>query len=133
VISDISPFVSPTDLHLNCSSLAVNSGTNVGVLSTDLDGNPRPYAATAVDMGAYEVQGENVSNPANISLSTSEICVGQIATLAANCTSGEVSWYNLPTGETTIGTGQLLSISPNATTTYYVTFENSVKLFVGYN
>jgi predicted outer membrane repeat protein len=41
------------DLHLQASSPAVDSGTNVDCPATDLDGRPRPFNGVC-DMGAYE-------------------------------------------------------------------------------
>lgn len=49
-------FVSSFDLHLQSSSPAINSGSNVLVpsgISTDIENNTRIICAT-VDMGAYE-------------------------------------------------------------------------------
>lgn len=52
-------FISASDLHLQASSPAVNTGSNAAVpsgITTDLDGNPRFYNNGIVDMGAYENQ-----------------------------------------------------------------------------
>ncbi len=48
-------FVSVFDAHLQCSSPAINAGSNTGAPSVDYDQNPRPVGGT-VDMGAYEKQ-----------------------------------------------------------------------------
>lgn len=54
------------NFHLTKCSPAVNSGNNTAwtntTLTTDLDGNPRPFAAGVVDMGAFEFQGVPFSN-----------------------------------------------------------------------
>jgi hypothetical protein len=51
------------DLMLSRCSSAINAGDDVAwtttELSTDLAGNPRPFGTSAVDMGAYEFQGNN--------------------------------------------------------------------------
>jgi predicted outer membrane repeat protein len=41
------------DLHLQATSLAIDTGTNTGCPATDIDGIPRPVGSTC-DMGAYE-------------------------------------------------------------------------------
>ena len=49
-------FVSPLDLHLRCSSPAINAGDNTAwSRQEDKDGNPRIVGGT-VDLGAYERQ-----------------------------------------------------------------------------
>jgi hypothetical protein len=52
-------FVSDTDMHLQDRSPAINKGTTITGITTDLDGNTRPIGA-GFDMGAYEnVTGGN--------------------------------------------------------------------------
>jgi hypothetical protein len=47
--------------HLKPYSPCVDFGTIEGAPSLDIDGNPRPYPATNVDMGVYEYQGAKMS------------------------------------------------------------------------
>jgi hypothetical protein len=51
------------DLRLKGCSPAINTGDNAAWatrgLSTDLEGNARPFGTSVVDMGAYEFQGNN--------------------------------------------------------------------------
>ncbi len=56
-ISQDPKFVSIFDAHLQCSSPAINAGSNSApsVPTYDFDGNPRPIGGI-VDMGAYEKQ-----------------------------------------------------------------------------
>ncbi|MFI5110085.1 MAG: choice-of-anchor Q domain-containing protein [Terriglobales bacterium] len=51
-------FVNPGggDYHLQASSLAIDAGTTLTQVTTDLDGNPRPQGV-AYDIGAYEFTG----------------------------------------------------------------------------
>jgi hypothetical protein len=44
------------DFSLRCASPAKDAGTSDGAPADDLNGNPRPYSTTNVDMGAYEYQ-----------------------------------------------------------------------------
>ena len=45
--------------NLQQNSPAIDLGTNAGV-ATDAAGNPRPFAGTSVDIGAYEYQGTGI-------------------------------------------------------------------------
>ena len=51
-------FVNPAggDYHLQAQSLAIDAGTTLAQVTTDLDGNPRPQGV-AYDIGAYEFVG----------------------------------------------------------------------------
>ncbi len=51
-------FVNPagSDYHLQAQSLAIDAGTTLAQVTTDLDGNPRPQGV-AYDIGAYEFVG----------------------------------------------------------------------------
>jgi parallel beta-helix repeat protein len=44
------------DFHLKENAIAIDAGNNVAFLTTDIEGNPRPYG-TGFDIGAYEFQG----------------------------------------------------------------------------
>jgi hypothetical protein len=125
VISDISPFVSATDLRLPCGSLAANSGTSAGIFAKDLDGNSRPFAGTIVDIGAYELQGGgSATDPTAILVSSQEICLPTNVTLSANCSSGTPTWFSQAAGGTALGIGTGFLQSPLTTTTYYVECPN---------
>ena len=63
------------DLHLTPTSIAINRGDDAAAsapdgsrLTADLDGNPRNYAGSAVDIGAFEFQGEPVNDREQASL-----------------------------------------------------------------
>jgi len=52
-------FIDPAldDYHLNGNSPAINQGTSAAGVTSDADGQPRPYG-TRMDIGAYEYQDE---------------------------------------------------------------------------
>jgi hypothetical protein len=49
------------DYHLQAGSPAINAGVDVG-LTSDIDGKMVPSSGTAVDIGAYEYQGEGAGS-----------------------------------------------------------------------
>ncbi|MEZ5043593.1 MAG: choice-of-anchor Q domain-containing protein [Saprospiraceae bacterium] len=77
------------DLHLQPCSPAIDAGTATNV-QDDLDGNPRPFPGTAVDMGAYEYQSilsPTITCPANV---TADVDAGICcATLSIAAPTGE--------------------------------------------
>ncbi|WP_140486328.1 T9SS sorting signal type C domain-containing protein [Flavobacterium sp. GSA192] len=64
--------------------------------------------------------------PTNIS-GTSTICLGSSTTLTVNGgtlgTGGTATWYSGSCGGTLVGSGNSVTVSPTATTTYYVRYE----------
>ena len=61
-----------------------------------------------------------VQPPTSITASAASICAGQSTTLTANGTMGTQNWYTGSCGGTLIGSGAAITVSPAATTTYYV-------------
>ncbi|NBV92689.1 MAG: hypothetical protein EBR91_11075 [Flavobacteriia bacterium] len=61
-----------------------------------------------------------VQPPTSITASAASICAGQSTTLTANGTMGTQNWYTGSCGGTLIGSGASITVSPAATTTYYV-------------
>ena len=59
------------------------------------------------------------ANPTSITQTANPICAGNSTTLIANGSIGTVYWYTTGCGVTQIGTGNSITVSPNATTTYY--------------
>ncbi|MFM7386709.1 MAG: beta strand repeat-containing protein, partial [Bacteroidota bacterium] len=57
--------------------------------------------------------------PSSVSASSASICNGQNTTLTANGANGTVYWYTGGCGSTQVGTGNTLTVTPNATTTYF--------------
>ncbi|RFS17463.1 reprolysin-like metallopeptidase [Emticicia sp. C21] len=62
--------------------------------------------------------------PDNVLVSSTAICSGTSVTLSATCASGVVTWYNVATGGSALGTGNSLNQSPTTNTTYYAACEN---------
>ncbi|MDB4655831.1 hypothetical protein OAE48_03190, partial [Flavobacteriales bacterium] len=83
--------------------------------------------------GSSSVLSENLAvnllsvNPTSATASTNTICNGQSTTLTLNGGGGGtnqvIEWYTGGCGSTPAGTGNNLSVSPTATTTYYGRYE----------
>jgi gliding motility-associated-like protein len=82
------------------ASCACNVSRNLGYRSTNCAGG--------------------VTSPTSITASAATICAGQSTTLTANGTMGTQNWYTGSCGGTLIGSGASITVSPAATTTYYV-------------
>ncbi len=64
--------------------------------------------------------------PTSVSASSTTICAGESTTLSYTGGSGDTfKWYSSSCGVTSAGTGNNLSVSPAATTTYYGRWETS--------
>ena len=59
------------------------------------------------------------SDPTSVTASSSSIYVGSSSELTVNGVDGTVYWYTGSCGETQVGTGNPLIVSPTTTTTYY--------------
>lgn len=65
------------------------------------------------------------ASPTVTSTTPASICSGDPFTISATASAGTLSWYNLPSGGTLLGTGSNYSLgSLGATTTYYVQATN---------
>ncbi|MEM4441094.1 MAG: choice-of-anchor Q domain-containing protein [Desulfurococcaceae archaeon] len=151
-------FVNPQngDLRLQASSPAINAGCNnaPSIPSTDKDGNPR-IVGTAVDMGAYEYQGQQqpqqytltvnksgtgsgtvTSNPSGIncgSTCSANFDANTTVTLTATASSGSIfaGW----SGDCSSCVGITCSVLMDANKTCNVSFmmpttENTARLYV---
>ncbi|GAB3505954.1 reprolysin-like metallopeptidase [Emticicia fontis] len=72
----------------------------------------------------FSITSGSIAAPTNVLVSSTAICSGTSVTLSANCAAGVITWYNVPTGGSALGTGNGLSQSPTANTTYYATCES---------
>lgn len=80
-------YTSATDLHLTAMSPAINVGTAIGGITTDIDGDTRPQGA-AVEMGADEVIQ---LSPGTLAFSSATYSIGEgggSVTLTVNRTGG---------------------------------------------
>jgi ELWxxDGT repeat protein len=59
------------------------------------------------------------SKPTGVSVDKAAICSGTSITLTATCDIGTITWYNDSIADTSIGTGNSLSLTPTDTYTYY--------------
>ncbi|MBA4852222.1 ELWxxDGT repeat protein [Emticicia sp. BO119] len=59
------------------------------------------------------------SKPTGVSVDKTAICSGTSITLTATCDIGTITWYNDSIADTSIGTGNSLSLTPTDTYTYY--------------
>jgi hypothetical protein len=78
----------------------------------------------------YSDGGVNIINlpvaPTGVSASPNPICVGGSTTLSYTGGSGTTfNWYSTSCGNTIVGSGNNLPVSPTITTTYYGRWENS--------
>ena len=64
------------------------------------------------------------SDPTSISATLTSICLGSPTSLTANGASGSVYWYTGSCGGTYVATGNPITVSPLATTTYYARNNN---------
>jgi hypothetical protein len=112
-----SPFVSVNDLHLACTSPAINVGTATNAPLKDFEGKARPFvgAVSLVDMGAYEFQGD-LTFSAN---SNSPVFTG--TTLNLNTAGGNIYAWTGPNGFTsTLQNPTISTVTVAATGTYTV-------------
>ncbi|RME89851.1 MAG: HYR domain-containing protein, partial [Candidatus Hydrogenedentota bacterium] len=73
----------------------------------------------------FKVEANKPSDPTSITATADTICNGSSTTLTCNGAVGTVYWYTGGCGLTQVGTGNSLTVSPNATTTYYArNYEN---------
>ncbi|GAB3505100.1 3-coathanger stack domain-containing protein [Emticicia fontis] len=114
-------FTTDDGLSLTGCSPGVNTGTNTSIFSTDITNSPRPFNGGISDMGAYERQSAPTltTNPTDVAVNKTVVCPGNTVTLSAQCSAGNVTWYNQATGGTAIGTGNSLNQSPTNNIVYY--------------
>lgn len=96
-------------------------------LSSDITGLARPFGAEN-DMGAYEFQGASTlpPNATSVAASSENVSCGQTVSLSGYCAQGTLTWYDVASSGTSIGTGTNFIVSPiDNPTNYYATCETS--------
>ena len=71
------------------------------------------------------------ANPTSISASVNPICNGSNTQLTANGAEGTVYWYTSSCGGTFVTTGNPITVSPSASTTYYARNYNNSQYSAG--
>jgi len=104
------------------NSITVTVGTN--------NGNVQVTPSNASGNGTAQTLAVTVDPlpvaPTSVAASSNPICNGDNVTLSYSGGSGTTfGWYTSSCGGTSVGTGNNLSVSPSATTTYYGRWENS--------
>ena len=66
-----------------------------------------------------------ITEPSNILISRNAICPGDSVTFSAEITSGELFWYNQPSGGLAVGQGNNFSLKPTSTSNYFVSNETA--------
>ncbi|MBN2779237.1 MAG: right-handed parallel beta-helix repeat-containing protein [Bacteroidales bacterium] len=110
------------DAGQGTNSITVTVGTN--------NGNVQVTPSNATGDGTARALAVTVSPlptaPTSVSASVDPICVGDATELSYIGGSGTTfGWYTSSCGGTLVGTGNNLSVSPVATTTYYGRWENA--------
>ncbi|SOE21057.1 Putative Ig domain-containing protein [Spirosomataceae bacterium TFI 002] len=112
-------FTADDGFSLTACSQAINTGTSSGISGTDILGNARLGTA---DIGAYEYQSvsglEAVAS--NVMVDFIDVCSGSTVTLTGSCEgSGGLTWYDVATDGTALGTGVSFTQNPTENSTYY--------------
>ncbi|AWV98207.1 beta strand repeat-containing protein [Arcticibacterium luteifluviistationis] len=112
-------FTADDGFSLSACSQALNAGTSSGISATDIIGNARLGTS---DIGAYEYQSISglVAVASNVMVDLIDVCAGSTVTLTGSCEgSGVLTWYDVATDGTALGTGVSFTQNPTANTTYY--------------
>ena len=67
----------------------------------------------------YSTQGENKYTPGAPTASGDTVCAGDTATLSGSSADGPITWYDAMTGGNAVGSGDMVHVTPTATTSYY--------------
>lgn len=111
-------FTSDDGFSLTTCSQALNNGAASGVPVMDILGNTR-FGNT--EIGAYEFQAATVLDIAasSVAVDLIDVCSGSTVTLTASCSTGLLTWYDVATNGTALGTGTSFTQNPTTNTTYY--------------
>lgn len=133
---------SSTNSQPGISGPMTSDGSGTGSYTSNLTGLAsnttyyvRAYAINAVGTNYGETKTFTTTDtpptPTSITASSTSICDGSSVTLTANGTAGTVNWYTGSCGGTLVGTGNPISLTPSATTTYYANCSNGTLVSAG--
>lgn len=78
---------------------------------------------TTTGFGGFFLKSPELTDPTDISVSSTAICNSETVSLSATCADGTLNWYTIASGGSSIGTSSPLAVSPSSTTTYYAACE----------
>jgi hypothetical protein len=118
-------FVSSTDLHLTTAAVNLLNLDGKGMpVSTTIDIDCDTRSASNPDIGADEIAGCNYPTIASLAADVNPIpCSGNTTNLTVSGMLNDGTdwtWYKGSCEGTVEGTGPTISVTPSATTTYYV-------------
>jgi hypothetical protein len=112
-----------TTTSATSSSLAANTSYYLQVYSNNCSGNSGTVNSS--NFSTYP------SDPTSVSASVNPLCTGSSTQLTAAGTQGTVYWYTASCGGTQVTTGNPITVSPSATTTYYARNYNNSQFSAG--
>ena len=125
--------VSPDNNPANFVDLAIaapysttNGGATLNITAITNNLNGMYYRCVLTDAFAGTTNSNSASltvanpvDPTSVATNNTNICMGGSVSLTATCSVGTVTWYDVATGGTALGTGSPFSRSPTVSTTYY--------------
>ncbi|MEA5461780.1 right-handed parallel beta-helix repeat-containing protein [Arcicella sp. LKC2W] len=105
---------------------SINAGTNWTALVSTSDATSNFVQSTGIPSFALFSVGANAvvitpNPPTNVTANLTSICNGSSVSLSGVCNSGVLTWYDVSSGGTAIGTNTPLLQSPTANITYFAT------------
>jgi hypothetical protein len=117
------PITLATNIPNNGSSVVTIPNVNTNTARIMIKGHGRAFFD--ISNNNFTINACTPPNiPTSVSVNKTKVCLGSPVILNASCSAGTITWYNLANGGNPIGTGNNLSQSPNANTTYYAACEN---------
>ena len=128
----VSPDSNPAnfvDITIAAPYSTTNGGATLNITAITVSLNGMYYRCVLTDAFAATSNSNsalltvaNPVDPTSVATNSTNICVGGSVSLTATCSVGTVTWYDIATGGTSIGSGSPLSQSPTVNnTTYYAT------------
>lgn len=128
----VSPDSNPAnfvDLTIAAPYSTTNGGATLNITAITNSLNGMYYRCVLTDAFAGTTNSNSASltvanpvDPTGVATNNTNICVGGSVSLTATCSVGTVTWYDVATGGTALGTGSPFSRNPTVNnTTYYAT------------